>query len=76
MAQKKYTKLKLKEFKKAIEEKMNDINGEMNGIRESLENKAKGNASLAQDSVYSLHMADAGTDSYRSSEWFTDHFLT
>ena len=36
MAQKKYTKLKLKQFKKAIEEKMNDINGEMNGIRESL----------------------------------------
>ena len=62
MAQKKYTKLKLKQFKKAIEEKMNDINGEMNGIRESLENKAKGNASLAQDSVCLLYTSDAADE--------------
>ena len=80
MAQKKYTKLKLKKFKKAIEEKMIDINGEMNGIRDSLENTAKGNASLAQDSVYSVHMADAGTDSYEREKSFhlmnreTDYF--
>ena len=80
MAQKKYTRLKLKKFKKAIEEKMSDINGEMNDIRDRLENTAKGNASLAQDSVYSVHMADAGTDSYEREKGFhlmnreTDYF--
>ena len=36
----------------------------MDGIREDLNIDSKGNASLAQDSVYSVHMADAGTDSY------------
>ena len=31
---------------------------------------SKGNASLAQDSVYSVHMADAGTDSYEREKGF------
>ena len=80
MAQKQYTKIKLKQFRKAIKDRMNDINGEMNDIRDRLENTAKGNASLAQDSVYSVHMADAGTDSYEREKGFhlmnreTDYF--
>ena len=36
----------------------NDIRNDLN------DNSSQGNASLAQDSVYSVHMADAGTDSY------------
>ena len=80
MVPKKYTRTKLKQFRQTIENKMQDINGEMDGIRDSLDNKAKGNASLAQDSVYSVHMADAGTDSYEREKGFhlmnreTDYF--
>ena len=80
MVPKKYTRTKLKQFRQTIENKMQDINGEMDGIRDSLENTAKGNASLAQDSVYSVHMADAGTDSYEREKGFhlmnreTDYF--
>ena len=80
MAQKQYAKIKLKQFRQAIKDKMDNINGEMSDIRDRLENTAKGNASLAQDSVYSVHMADAGTDSYEREKSFhlmnreTDYF--
>ena len=39
-------------------------------IRDNLNNNSKGNASLSQDSVYSVHMADAGTDSYEREKGF------
>ena len=53
-----------------IHEKINELNGSMDIIRDNLNNNSKGNASLSQDSVYSVHMADAGTDSYEREKGF------
>ena len=70
MAKNKYSKQALNRFKKTIQEKINEITGSMDGIRNDLNNDSKGNASLSQDSVYSVHMADAGTDSYEREKGF------
>jgi len=70
MAKNKYSKSDLSKFKKAIREKINELTGSMDGQRDNLNNKSNANASMAQDSVYSLHMADAGTDSYEREKGF------
>ena len=70
MAKNKYSKKDLNKFRKEILEKINEISGSMDGIRDDLNNDSKGNASLSQDSVYSVHMADAGTDSYEREKGF------
>ena len=70
MEKNKYSKQELNKFKKTIQEKINEITGGMDGIRDDLNNDSKGNASLSQDSVYSVHMADAGTDSYEREKGF------
>tara|TARA_Y100000588_G_scaffold60011_1_gene58928 strand:+ start:53 stop:454 length:402 start_codon:yes stop_codon:yes gene_type:complete len=70
MAKNKYSKKDLNKFRKEIQEKINEISGSMDGIRDDLNNDSKGNASLSQDSVYSVHMADAGTDSYEREKGF------
>jgi len=70
MAKNKYSKSDLNKFKKTIQEKINELNGSMDGQRNNLNNKSNANASMAQDSVYSLHMADAGTDSYEREKGF------
>ena len=64
MAKNQYSKRDLTRFKKEIQKRIDELNGSMDGIREDLNIDSKGNASLAQDSVDSVHMADAGTDSY------------
>jgi len=69
----KYSKTKLAKFKKSIEAKLNEVAGEMNDLRENLDTNTRGDSSLAQDSVYSVHMADAGTDSYEREKGF--HFM-
>ena len=63
MSKDKYSKKDLARFKKEITKRIDELNGNMDGIRDDLNIDSKGNASLAQDSVYSVHMADAGTDS-------------
>lgn len=68
-----YSKTKLAKFKKSIEAKLNEVAGEMNDLRENLDTNTRGDSSLAQDSVYSVHMADAGTDSYEREKGF--HFM-
>ena len=73
MASKKYSKSKLAKFKKSIESKLNDVAHELDDIKENLETNTRGTASLSQDSVYSVHMADAGTDSYEREKGF--HFM-
>ena len=73
MAKNKYSKKDLNKFRKKIQEKINELSGSMDGIRDDLNNDSKGNASLSQDSVYSVHMADAGTDSYEREKGF--HFM-
>ena len=46
---------------------------ELDDIKDNLETNTRGTASLSQDSVYSVHMADAGTDSYEREKGF--HFM-
>ena len=70
MAKNKYSKRDLNKFRKEIQEKINELSGSMDDIRDDLNNDSKGNASLSQDSVYSVHMADAGTDSYEREKGF------
>ena len=70
MSKNKYSKKVLKRFRKTIQEKIDELTGNMDEIRDDLNNDSKGNASLAQDSVYSVHMADAGTDSYEREKGF------
>ena len=63
MAAKKYSKTKLASFKKSIESRLDDVD-DLDDIKENLDHNTGGTAGLSQDSVYSVHMADAGTDSY------------
>ncbi len=70
---KKYNKSKLMKFKKSIEKKLIDIADEMHEIKENIDTNARGTSGLAQDSVYSVHMADAGTDSFEREKSF--HFM-
>ena len=73
MPSKTYSKTKLKQFKKSIEAKLKDVASEMDDIKENLDTNPSGNSSMSQDSVYSVHMADAGTDSYEREKGF--HFM-
>ena len=70
MAKNKYSKRDLDRFRKNIQQKINELEGNMDGLRDDLNINSKGNASLSQDSVYSVHMADAGTDSYEREKGF------
>ena len=73
MPPKKYSKKKLAFFKKHIEAKLKKLTDDLDDSRGNLESNAGGSASLAQDSVYSVHMADAGTDSYEREKGY--HFI-
>ena len=73
MAQKKYSKKKLAFFKKHIEAKLKNLTDDLDDSRGNLESNTGGSASLAQESVYSVHMADAGTDSYEREKGY--HFI-
>ena len=72
MAAKKYSKKKLAFFKKHIETKLKNLTDDLDDSRDSLESST-GSDSLAQESVYSVHMADAGTDSYEREKGY--HFI-
>ncbi len=73
MASKKYSKTKLEFFRKSIEKKINNVANELDDIKDTLDTNTRGTASLSQDSVYSVHMADAGTDSFEREKGF--HFM-
>ena len=73
MSQKKYSKTKLASFKKKINAKLENLANELDDSRGNLESNMGGSSSLAQESVYSVHMADAGTDSYEREKGF--HFI-
>ena len=72
MAAKKYSKKKLAFFKKHIEAKLKNLTDDLDDSRDSLESSTVSD-SLAQESVYSVHMADAGTDSYEREKGY--HFI-
>ena len=73
MSQKKYSKAKLVSFKKQIKVKLENLANELDDSRGNLESSTGGSSSLAQESVYSVHMADAGTDSYEREKGY--HFI-
>ena len=73
MSNKKYSKMKLKMFKKNIESKLMKVAEELGDIKRNLDKRNSSNAGLSQDSVYSVHMADAGTDSFEREKDF--HFM-
>ena len=73
MSQKKYSKAKLASFKKQIKAKLENLANELDDSRGNLESSTGGSSSLAQESVYSVHMADAGTDSYEREKGY--HFI-
>tara|TARA_B100000989_G_scaffold236378_1_gene183180 strand:- start:92 stop:484 length:393 start_codon:yes stop_codon:yes gene_type:complete len=73
MAQKRYSKKKLAFFKKHIKAKLDALTNDLDDSRGNLDSSTRGSSSLAQESVYSVHMADAGTDSYEREKGY--HFL-
>ena len=73
MAQKKYSKKKLAFFKKHIKDKLRKLTDDLDDSRGNLESNIGGSAGLSQESVYSVHMADAGTDSYEREKGY--HFI-
>ena len=66
----KYSKTKLQKFKKAIEAKMGSVSDEVDTIREGLSSASNKQGGVTPDSIYSVHMADAGTDSHEQEKNF------
>ena len=73
MSQKKYSKSRLAFFKKQVKAKLENLANELDDSRGNLESNIGRSSSLAQESVYSVHMADAGTDSYEREKGY--HFI-
>lgn len=65
-----YSKAKLREFRNAIEGKMNSTADEVDSMREELGDNTNKQGGITPDSIYSLHMADAGTDSHEQEKRF------
>ena len=66
----KYTKAKLGKFKKTILMRMEEISNEIKEMKSSVLNIDSSKANMSPDSIYSLHMADAGTDSHEREKSF------
>jgi RNA polymerase-binding transcription factor DksA len=79
---KKYTKSKLKKFQKQIVEKMGSVSEEVDTLREGIGSATNKQGGVTPDAIYSLHMADAGTDSHEQEKNFmlmnrgSDYFKT
>ena len=67
---KKYSKVKLKKFRTTILKRMEEISHEMDDIKVGILDKGNPKAGLSQDSVFSVHMADAGSDSFEKEKSF------
>ena len=66
----KYSKEKLKKFRISILDKMDEVSNDMDDIKVGLMDRGNPKAGLSQDAVYSVHMADAGTDSFEQEKNF------
>ena len=66
----KYSKTKLKNFRKTILDKMENISMEMVEMKNGILNTDSSKANMSPDSIYSVHMADAGTDSHEREKSF------
>ncbi len=67
---KRYSKAKLVKFRKEIEAKMGFVSEDVDTIREGLGTASNKQGGVTPDSIYSLHMADAGTDSHEQEKNF------
>ena len=67
---KKYSKSKLNKFRKLIQKEIEAVHLEIDEIKESVIETGKASESYVPDSVYSVHMADAGTDSNEKEKNF------
>lgn len=67
---KRYTKAKLNKFRKIIEKEIASVHEDMDEIKEGVIESGNKSESYVPDSVYSVHMADAGTDSHEKEKNF------
>ena len=66
----KYSKTKLEKFKKAISKKMGAVSDDIESIKEGIGNASNKQGGVTPDSIFSVHMADAGTDSHEQEKSF------
>ena len=66
----KYSKTKLEKFKKAISKKMGAVSEDIESIKEGIGNASNKQGGVTPDSIFSVHMADAGTDSHEQEKNF------
>ena len=67
---KKYSKSKLNKFRKLIQNEIETVHKDMEEIKEGVLDSGNASQSNVPDSVYSVHMADAGTDSHEKEKNF------
>ena len=65
-----YSKSKLEKFRKAIEKKMGSVSEEVDSLKEGLSSASNKQGGVTPDSIFSVHMADAGTDSHEQEKNF------
>ena len=65
---KKYSKAKLKQFRASIEKRMEEIAEDMDDIHDGILDNGNDGEGSSQESVFSVHMADAGTDSFEQEK--------
>ena len=66
----KYSKTKLEIFKKDILKKMGAVSEDIETIKEGIGNASNKQGGVTPDSIFSVHMADAGTDSHEQEKSF------
>ena len=66
----KYSKVKLEKFKKAITEKMGAVSEDIETIKDGIGTASNKQGGVTPDSIFSVHMADAGTDSHEQEKNF------
>ena len=65
---KKYSNAKLKQFRKSIKKRMEEIAEDMDDIHDGILDNGNDSEGSSQESVFSVHMADAGTDSFEQEK--------
>ena len=66
----KYSKTRLEKFKKDILKKMGAVSEDIETIKEGIGNASNKQGGVTPDSIFSVHMADAGTDSHEQEKSF------
>ena len=65
---KRYSKTKLAQFRISLEKRMEEIAEDMVDIYDGILDNGNTGEGLSQESVFSVHMADAGTDSFEQEK--------